>query len=133
MRVQPPGEPREETVSQGGGVIALLSGGDERSDPRLTTGPYTDTTRLETADLIEKLPDFLGETMADTQLGTQTTGASSPDVAHAVMVNGGNGSSESIENTGESHDLTLAVAACRATHSNSASGVRIPLSPPRMA
>ena len=31
------------------------------SDPRLTTGAYTDTTRLETASLIEKLPDFLGE------------------------------------------------------------------------
>jgi hypothetical protein len=28
-----PGEPCEETVSQGGGVSTLLSGGDERSEP----------------------------------------------------------------------------------------------------
>jgi hypothetical protein len=33
MSANPPGETREETVSQGGGVIALLSGGDERSEP----------------------------------------------------------------------------------------------------
>ena len=28
-----PGEPCKETVSQGGGVSVLLSGGDERSEP----------------------------------------------------------------------------------------------------
>jgi len=33
MNLHPPGEPRKETVSQGGGVSALLSGGDERSEP----------------------------------------------------------------------------------------------------
>jgi hypothetical protein len=33
MSVQPPGEPREETLSQGGGPTVLLSGGDEHSEP----------------------------------------------------------------------------------------------------
>jgi len=100
------------------------------SDPRLTTGPYTDTTRLETASLIEKLPGFLDEKMADTQLGTQTTGASSPAVAQAVTENGGKGNSEIIENTGDCPALSLPVTVCHAAHSNGVSGVRIPLSPP---
>ena len=33
MNVNPPGEPRKETVSQGGGASVSLSGGDERSEP----------------------------------------------------------------------------------------------------
>jgi len=96
------------------------------SDPRLTTGPYTDTTRLETASLIEKLPDFLGETKADTQLGTQTTGANSPDVAQAVIVSVGDGKSEHVENTGESHDLTPAVAVCHSGQSKAVSEFESP-------
>jgi integrase len=100
------------------------------SDPRLTTGPYTDTTRLETAGLIEKLPDFLGEKIDDTQLDTQTTVAGSPGAAHAVTVSGGKENSEHFENTGDCPPLSPAVALCHTAHSNGVSGVRIPLSPP---
>ena len=37
MSANPPGEPRKETVSQGGGVPVSLSGGDERSEPESQT------------------------------------------------------------------------------------------------
>jgi hypothetical protein len=90
------------------------------SDPRLTTGTYTDTTRLETASFIEKLPDFLDEKSNDTQLDTQATVASSPNVAQAVTVKRGNEDSEHVENKGGSHDLTPAVAVC---HSGQSDGV----------
>jgi integrase len=90
------------------------------SDPRLTTGPYTDTTRLETASLIEKLPDFMGEKATDTQLDTQTTGASSLGVAQAVTVNAGDKNENHVANIAESHSLTPAVAVC---HSGQSSGV----------
>jgi integrase len=90
------------------------------SDPRLTTGTYTDTTRLETASFIEKLPDFLDEKSDDTQLDTQATVASSPNVAQAVTVKRGNEDSEHVENKGGSHDLTPAVAVC---HSGQSDGV----------
>jgi integrase len=96
------------------------------SDPRLTTGPYTDTTRLETASLIEKLPDFLGEKMEGTQLDTQTTVASSPAVARAVMAGRGNGNSEHVESTDESHDLTPVVAVCHAGQSKGVSEFESP-------
>ena len=33
MSIHPLGEPCEERESQGGGVVPLLSGGDERSEP----------------------------------------------------------------------------------------------------
>jgi integrase len=88
------------------------------SDPRLTTGPYTDTTRLETAGLIEKLPDFLDEKNTDTQLDTQTIDASSPGVAQAVTVNAGDENAKHVENKGESRDLTPAVTACHTVQSN---------------
>jgi integrase len=88
------------------------------SDPRLTTGAYTDTTRLETASLIEKLPDFMDGKDTDTQLDTQTTGASSPGVAQAVTVNAGDKNSKHVANIVESHDLTSAVAICHSGQSN---------------
>ena len=90
------------------------------SDPRLTTGPYTDTTRLETASLIEKLPDFVSEKDTDTQLDTQTIGASSPGVAQAVSVNAGDKNENHAANIVESHGLTPAVAVC---HSGQSDGV----------
>ena len=96
------------------------------SDPRLTTGPYTDTTRLETASLIEKLPDFLGERMDGTQLDTQATVASSPAVAQAVTVSGGSQGCEHVENADESHDLTPAGAVCHAGQSNGVSEFESP-------
>ena len=58
-------------------------------DPRLTAGPYTDTTRLETASQIEKLPDFTLDKTPDTQLGTQATVPASLDVTPAVTIGGG--------------------------------------------
>lgn len=42
-------------------------------DPRLTAGTYMDDTRLETASLIEKLPDYQEGKDTDTQLVTQTS------------------------------------------------------------
>ena len=92
------------------------------SDPRLTAGAYMDTTRLETAGLIEKLPDF----MNDTQLDTHATGASSPDVAQPVIVNGGDEGSEHVANIHESHDLTPAVAVCHSDHANDISRFESP-------
>jgi integrase len=96
------------------------------SDPRLTTGTYTDTTRLETANLIEKLPDFLGEKKDDTQLDTQTTGASCPGVSHAVTVNAGGGNSEHVGNTGESRGVAPVVTDCHVGQSNAVSGFESP-------
>jgi integrase len=90
------------------------------SDPRLTAGTYMDTTRLETASLIEKLPDFLGEKLDGTQLGTQATVAGSPDVAQAVTENGSEELVKPIETKGDCHDLTPAVAVC---HSGQSDGV----------
>jgi hypothetical protein len=58
---------------------------------------YMDTTRLETASLIEKLPDFLDEKTNGTQLGTQATVANSPDVAQAVTANGSSENSEHVQ------------------------------------
>ena len=40
------------------------------SDPRLTAGTYIDTTRLETANLIQELPEFLVGVKPDTQPDT---------------------------------------------------------------
>jgi integrase len=80
------------------------------SDPRLTAGTYMDTTRLETASLIEKLPDFLGEKLDCTQLRTQATVSASPDVAQAVTANRDAECAETLANKGDSHALSLAVA-----------------------
>ena len=46
----PLGEPHEETLSQGGGVTALLSGGDERSEPE---SPASFSTRAGETDTCE--------------------------------------------------------------------------------
>jgi integrase len=97
------------------------------SDPRLTAGTYMDTTRLETASLIEKLPDFMGEKVDDTQLGTHAPVVSGPDVAQAVTADWGSESSEHPANIDESHDLTSAVAVC---HDGPLSGVSGFESPP---
>jgi hypothetical protein len=50
MSANPPGETREETVSQGGGIIAVLSGGDERSEPESQTSspPVVSETHAHT-------------------------------------------------------------------------------------
>jgi integrase len=103
-----------------GGSVQVRQELMRHSDPRLTTGPYTDTTRLETASLIEKLPEFMGEKNTDTQLDTQTTGASSLGVAQAVTVNAGDKTENLIANTDERHGLTSAVAVC---HNGQPSGV----------
>jgi integrase len=100
------------------------------SDPRLTTGTYADTTRLETASLIEKLPDFMGEKIPGTQLGTQATGASSPDVTQAVTINKGIEVLKEIENRGESHGLTPAVAVCHVGQSDGVLGIASPVNRP---
>jgi integrase len=84
------------------------------SDPRLTAGAYMDTTRLETAGLIEKLPDFLEEKKTDTQLDTQKSGASSLDPSQAGIVNWGNEDSKSIVNIDESQGLAPAVTVWQA-------------------
>jgi hypothetical protein len=78
-------------------------------DPRLTAGPYTDTTRLETARSIEKLPDFLSAPVDGTQLGTQAPVACSPDVPQAVTANGSLETSELHAIKGECHSASLAV------------------------
>jgi len=95
------------------------------SDPRLTAGTYMDGTRLETASLIEKLPDYQDGTN-DTQLDIQATGASCRDVAQSVMVNGEHEMTEHDENIGESRGLTPAVADCHAAHSSGVVGFESP-------
>jgi integrase len=98
------------------------------SDPRLTAGTYMDGTRLETASLIEKLPDYMDGKDTGTQLGTQATGASCPDVAQAVTAGGSLESSGHIANIEESHGLAPAVAGCHSESLNSVSGFESPLS-----
>jgi integrase len=102
-------------------------------DPRLTAGPYTDTTRLEIASQVEKLPDFLGENAPDTQLGTQTTGSVGHVVSPAVAVNGGESVSKPVENKGDCHALASSVTTGHEEGLEAVSGVRIPLSPPVFA
>ena len=99
-------------------------------DPRLTSGSYTDPTRLETAGLVEKLPDFCGGKNQVTQLGTQTTGAPGHGVSLAGTVNGGAESSKEAENKGVCHSLSCAGTPGHGSSENPVAGVRIPLSPP---
>jgi integrase len=82
------------------------------SDPRLTAGTYMDTTRLETASLIEKLPDFID----DTQLGTHATGAGCSDMTQAVTKDGSSETSEHVENKSDCPSLTPIVAASHTVH-----------------
>jgi integrase len=90
------------------------------SDPRLTAGTYMDTTRLETASLIEKLPDFLGQRIDDTQLGTQSTGGAGHELSRPVMENGSGEFVKPIDTKGDCHTLSLAVAI---SHGDQANGV----------
>jgi hypothetical protein len=96
------------------------------SDPRLTAGTYMDGTRLETASLIEKLPDYLDGKASDTQLGTQATVASSPGVAQAVTASGSFENSERAGNIDESHDLSPAVTGCHNEPSDTMPGFESP-------
>ena len=59
-------------------------------------------------------------------LGTQSIGSSSPDVASRVSVNAGGRNSQHIDNEVESHDLTPAVAVCHAGQSDGVSGFESP-------
>jgi integrase len=97
-------------------------------DPRLTSGSYTDPTRLETAGLVEKLPDFSGGKNKYTQLGTQTTGATRHGVSLVGTMNGGAESSKEAENKGDCHSLSCAVTPCHGSSEEPVGGVRIPLS-----
>jgi hypothetical protein len=99
------------------------------SDPRLTAGTYMDTTRLETASLIEKLPDFLGGELDGTQLGTHATVSASPDVTQAVTFNRDAEGSEALANKGDSHALSLAVATGHTDQQTGEAGFESP--PPR--
>lgn len=83
-------------------------------------------TRLETASLIEKLPDYLDGKANDTQLGTQATGASSPDVTQAVTASGSLESSAHVANIEESHGLSPAVAGCHSEPLKSLPGFESP-------
>ena len=96
------------------------------SDPRLTAGTYMDGTRLETASLIEKLPDYTDGKKADTQLGTQATGASRRIVAQAVTIGGSLQSAEAIGNIEESQGLTHAVAVCHSHAATTVTGFESP-------
>ena len=82
------------------------------SDPRLTAGTYMDTTRLETASMIEKLPDFFGGKLDGTQLDTQAPVAGGRKVAQAVITNSDGESSEHPANKGDCHAVSLTVAVC---------------------
>ena len=95
-----------------GGSLQMRQELLRHSDPRLTAGAYMNTTRLETVDLIEKLPDFLGETKPGTQLDTQTTGASGHNVSQAGMFGGSFKTFECVANIEDSHGLTPTVALC---------------------
>ena len=83
-------------------------------------------TRLETASLIEKLPDYLDGKANDTQLDTQATGASSLSLTQAVTANGSCESAERVATIEESRGLTPAVAACHTEPLNSLSGFESP-------
>jgi integrase len=103
-----------------GGSLQVRQGALRHCDPRLTAGPYTDTTRLETASVIEKLPDFVREKTIDTQPGTQATAPASLAEASAVTTNGGPEKAKSIDNKGECHALARSVSVC---HINQPKGV----------
>jgi hypothetical protein len=81
---------------------------------------------LETASLIEKLPDFLGVANTDTQIDTQGTGASRPDVTQAVTVNNGVEVSKAVANKGDCHAMASAVAVCHGGQLNSELGFESP-------
>ena len=96
------------------------------SDPRLTAGTYMDGTRLETASLIEKLPDYQDGKDTDTQLDTQTTGTSSPAVARAVTLNAGAETPEHAASIDESHSLAECGAVCHTSQSEGSLGFESP-------
>ena len=100
------------------------------SDPRLTAGTYMDGTRLETASLIEKLPDYMDGNKADTQLDAQATGATSLIVSHAVTTNGSLENAGTIANIEESHSLSPVVAGCHNGQLETMTGFESPPSPP---
>jgi integrase len=109
-----------------GASLQIRQGALRHCDPRLTAGPYTDTTRLETASQIEKLPEFITEKSDDTQLGTHATISASLAVSSAVIINGGNEDSKAIENKGDCHALADGVTACHTNQSGTVLGFESP-------
>jgi integrase len=95
-------------------------------DPRLTAGTYTDTTKLETAGAIERLPDFVVEEGQDTQVGTHATVPTGPLESPAVTANTGEGDAKAVENNGDCHSLAGAVAMCHNGQTGAYSGFESP-------
>lgn len=81
-------------------------------DPRLTAGTYTDTTRLETASQIEKLPDFLGAKGNDTQIDTHATVISGHSASSVVTMGAGAESAKEPVNTGDCPCMAGVVIDC---------------------
>ena len=82
------------------------------SDSRLTDKTYTDASQLMTAEAVDALPSFLDtHTVKDTQFSV----AGCPAVSSAVAVKHGGDVKKASVNKGESHWVSLAVAAGQPT------------------
>jgi integrase len=98
------------------------------SDMRLTMKTYTDAGQLPLREVMDTLPGF-GE-RADSRIDSRNLGPKGQTVSPTVTKIREIKTENSIENKGESHDLTPAVATCHSAQPSSVEGVRIPLSPP---
>ena len=87
------------------------------SDMRLTMKTYTDVGQLPLREVMDTLPGF----SSDSRIDSRTLGASSQTVSPTVPNIGETKVENSIENIGESRDLTPVVALC---HSEQPSGDR---------
>jgi integrase len=94
------------------------------SDMRLTMKTYTDVGQLPLREVMDTLPGF-----GDSRIDSRNLGATGPTVASSVPNNGAMKTEKNLENTGESHDSTPAVAICHSEPSTGVSGFESP-SPP---
>ena len=91
------------------------------SDMRLTMKTYTDVGQLPLREVMDTLPGF-----GDSRIDSRNLGATGPTVASSVPNNGAMKTEKSLDNTGESHDSTPAVAICHSEPSTGVSGFESP-------
>jgi integrase len=96
------------------------------SDMRLTMKTYTDAGQLPLQEVMDTLPSFGG----DSRIDSRNLGLTGQTVSQPVTETRELKIEKYIANKGESHDLTVAVAACHSERQSGVDGVRIPLSPP---
>jgi hypothetical protein len=94
------------------------------SDMRLTMKTYTDAGQLPLREVIESLPGFGGK--ADSRIDSRTLGASGQAVSPTVTDDAGAAIENHIENIGESHGSTSAVALCHSEQTSRGTGFESP-------